>query len=245
MQFHVILARIAAFGTLAGLIASCSGAAAQQPAPSDAPFAPPTVVLVHGAFADSSSWNAVITDLERDGFPVIAAANPLRGLRSDARYLASVLDSVDGPVVLAGHSYGGYTALYHAAVDPRCRFACISGAVCSFGTRRREETGITLFEAVPGLAQMIDTHDVLAAIGPRPARCTQSPAARSTRSAGRPATNRCLTTSRRCCAGSSPGRREGQPDSEASSSRSSSSGVSSSARRRSSSKASASSGWST
>ena len=67
-------------------------------------------------------------------------------------------------VGIAGHSYGGYTALYHAAVDPRCRFACISGAVCSFGTRRREETGITLFEAVPGLAQMIDTHDVLAAI---------------------------------------------------------------------------------
>ena len=65
-------------------------------------------------------------------------------------------------------SYGGYTALYHAAVDPRCRFACISGAVCSFGTRRREATGITLFEAVPGLAQMVDTHDVLAAIGPRP-----------------------------------------------------------------------------
>ncbi|MCZ0727732.1 alpha/beta fold hydrolase [Mycolicibacterium iranicum] len=107
MQFHVILARIAVCGTLAGLIASCSGAAAQQPAPADEPFAPPTVVLVHGAFADSSSWNAVITDLEREGFPVIAAANPLRGLRSDAQYLRTVLDSVDGPVVLAGHSYGG------------------------------------------------------------------------------------------------------------------------------------------
>jgi len=71
-------------------------------------------------------------------------------------------------VGIAGHSYGGYTALYHAAVDPRCRFACISGAVCSFDTRRREETGITLFETVPGLAQLIDTHDVLSAIGPRP-----------------------------------------------------------------------------
>ncbi len=69
---------------------------------------------------------------------------------------------------VAGHSYGGYTALYHAALDARCRFACISGAVCSFQTRRRENTGITLFEAVPGLARQIDTHDVLAAIGPRP-----------------------------------------------------------------------------
>lgn len=71
-------------------------------------------------------------------------------------------------VGVAGHSYGGYTALYHAAVDSRCRFACISGAVCSFGTRRREGTGITLFEAVPGLARGMDTHDILAAIGPRP-----------------------------------------------------------------------------
>lgn len=71
-------------------------------------------------------------------------------------------------VGVAGHSYGGYTALYHAAVDARCRFACISGAVCSFGTRRREGTGIVLFEAVPGLARQIDTHDVLSAIGPRP-----------------------------------------------------------------------------
>lgn len=71
-------------------------------------------------------------------------------------------------VGVAGHSYGGYTALYHAALDPRCQFACISGAVCSFATRRREDTGITLFEAVPGLARDLDTHDVLAAIGPRP-----------------------------------------------------------------------------
>jgi pimeloyl-ACP methyl ester carboxylesterase len=71
-------------------------------------------------------------------------------------------------VGIAGHSYGGYTALYHAAVDTRCRFVCISGAVCSFETRRRESTGITLFEAVPGLARDMDTHDVLAAIGPRP-----------------------------------------------------------------------------
>lgn len=71
-------------------------------------------------------------------------------------------------VGVAGHSYGGCTALYHAAVDVRCRFACVSGAVCSFATRRREDTGITLFETVPDLARQIDTHDVLSAIGPRP-----------------------------------------------------------------------------
>ncbi|MEU6580184.1 alpha/beta hydrolase [Nocardia sp. NPDC046763] len=67
----------------------------------------PTVVLVHGAFADSSSWNGVIEALAAEGISVLAAANPLRGLTSDAAYIASVVDSIDGPVVLAGHSYGG------------------------------------------------------------------------------------------------------------------------------------------
>ncbi|PRC58940.1 alpha/beta hydrolase, partial [Mycobacterium sp. ITM-2017-0098] len=67
----------------------------------------PTVVLVHGAFADSSSWNGVIESLKRDGYPVIAAATPLRGLHSDAEYVETVISSVPGPVVLAGHSYGG------------------------------------------------------------------------------------------------------------------------------------------
>ncbi|WP_442679219.1 alpha/beta fold hydrolase [Sphingomonas sp. ASY06-1R] len=67
----------------------------------------PTIVLVHGAFADSSSWNGVITILERDGYTVIAAPNPLRGVRSDASVVSDVVRSVDGPVVLVGHSYGG------------------------------------------------------------------------------------------------------------------------------------------
>ncbi len=96
----------------------------------------------------------------------------MRKCLDDAQRALSVLlqvtDINERLVGVAGHSYGGYTALYHAAVDPRCQFACISGAVCSFETRRRENTGITLFEAVPGLARLIDTHDVLSAIGPRP-----------------------------------------------------------------------------
>jgi dienelactone hydrolase len=96
----------------------------------------------------------------------------MRKCLDDAQRALSVLlhaAKVDDRLVgVAGHSYGGYTALYHAAVDARCRFACVSGAVCSFETRRREDTGITLFEAVPGLARQIDTHDVLSAIGPRP-----------------------------------------------------------------------------
>jgi len=67
----------------------------------------PTVVLVHGAFAESSSWNGVITGLLAEGFPVLAAAVPLRGVRSDSAYLASILGEIDGPLVLVGHSYGG------------------------------------------------------------------------------------------------------------------------------------------
>jgi pimeloyl-ACP methyl ester carboxylesterase len=67
----------------------------------------PTIVLVHGAFAESSSWDDVIDPLREAGHPVIAAANPLRGLASDAAAVADVVRAVDGPVVLAAHSYGG------------------------------------------------------------------------------------------------------------------------------------------
>jgi pimeloyl-ACP methyl ester carboxylesterase len=68
---------------------------------------PPTIVLVHGAFAEASSWDAVIDRLLDGGHPVIAAANPLRGLAADAAAVADVVRAVDGPVVLAAHSYGG------------------------------------------------------------------------------------------------------------------------------------------
>ena len=67
----------------------------------------PTIVLVHGAFAESSSWDGVIDPLLDAGHPVIAAANPLRSLASDAAAVADVVRAVDGPVVLAAHSYGG------------------------------------------------------------------------------------------------------------------------------------------
>ncbi|PPG92832.1 alpha/beta hydrolase [Rathayibacter sp. AY1F3] len=70
----------------------------------------PTAVLVHGAFAESSSWNGVASRLLAEGLPVLAVANPLRGLAPDAEYLRSVLNGIDGPVVVAGHSYGGSVA---------------------------------------------------------------------------------------------------------------------------------------
>ena len=67
----------------------------------------PTVVLVHGAFADSSSWNGVIELLQADGITVTCAPNPLRGLTHDTAYVASFLNQIPGPVLLVGHSYGG------------------------------------------------------------------------------------------------------------------------------------------
>ena len=67
----------------------------------------PTIILVHGAFAESASWNEVIDELTGAGHPVIAAANPLRSLAGDAEAVSDVVRTVEGPVVLVGHSYGG------------------------------------------------------------------------------------------------------------------------------------------
>ena len=76
----------------------------------------PTVVLVHGAFADASSWNEVIERLQADAVQVTAHPNPLRGISVDSAYIASYLDQVPGPVLAVGHSYGG-AVLTHAATN--------------------------------------------------------------------------------------------------------------------------------
>ncbi|MCK9793274.1 alpha/beta hydrolase [Isoptericola sp. 4D.3] len=67
----------------------------------------PTVVLVHGAFADSSGWTVVAERLQDDGYQVLAFSNPLRGIEHDSEYLRTFLETVEGPIVLVGHSYGG------------------------------------------------------------------------------------------------------------------------------------------
>src|SRR3954453_17801544 len=76
----------------------------------------PTVVLVHGAFADASSWNGVIGRLQAKGVVVKAPANPLRGIAADSAYIAGVFEETPGPVVAVGHSYGGAT-ISNAATD--------------------------------------------------------------------------------------------------------------------------------
>ncbi|MFF7553728.1 alpha/beta fold hydrolase [Streptomyces olivaceus] len=81
----------------------------------------PTVLLVHGAWADSSSWSPVIDRLQAQGYPVQAIANPLRGLASDAAYLKSRIESIEGPVVLVGHSYGGAVIGEAATEEPHVK----------------------------------------------------------------------------------------------------------------------------
>jgi pimeloyl-ACP methyl ester carboxylesterase len=76
----------------------------------------PTIVLVHGAFAESASWNGVIARLQEHGVTAVAAANPLRSLSIDAAYVRDVIASIGGPVILVGHSYGGLV-ITEAAAD--------------------------------------------------------------------------------------------------------------------------------
>jgi uncharacterized protein YbjT (DUF2867 family)/alpha-beta hydrolase superfamily lysophospholipase len=86
------------------------------PAASAAPSSPtPTVVLVHGAFAESASWNGVIRILHENGVQSVAVANPLRSLAGDAAYLRDVIAGIGGPVVLVGHSYAGLVITEAAA----------------------------------------------------------------------------------------------------------------------------------
>ena len=75
----------------------------------------PTVVLIHGAFANSSSWDAVIQRLQQDGYPVVAPRNPLRSLQGDSATVAAFLKTISGPIILIGHSYGG-SVITNAAV---------------------------------------------------------------------------------------------------------------------------------
>ncbi|MGW2277182.1 alpha/beta fold hydrolase [Streptomyces sp. NPDC001770] len=106
------------------------------------PSTGPTVVLIHGAFADASSWSSVIERLQQEGLSVLAPALPLRGLESDAAYIRSVLDSVQGPVVLVGHSYGGSVISIAASGAPQVKaLVYIAAFVPDIGESALELTG--------------------------------------------------------------------------------------------------------
>jgi pimeloyl-ACP methyl ester carboxylesterase len=118
-------------------------------------MAQPTVVLVHGAFAESASWRGVISHLQAAGHPTIAVANPLRSLSGDAAQLRSVVDSVEGPVVLVGHSYGG-AVISGAAQGSRAVKALVF--VAAFAPQEEESIG-ELSGRFPGstLGETIET----------------------------------------------------------------------------------------
>jgi pimeloyl-ACP methyl ester carboxylesterase len=100
------------------------GLASASPSPSlgDHGHGPkPTIVLVHGDWADGSSWNAVTERLHRRGFKVVAPPNPLRGPSTDAPYLAAFLQTIPGPIVLVAHSYGGFVATNAATGNPNVK----------------------------------------------------------------------------------------------------------------------------
>jgi pimeloyl-ACP methyl ester carboxylesterase len=173
MMTKTVLSTLTAGIVLAALTAGCGGAAAENPRPAVEPAGStaeqpplvnkPTVVLVHGAFADSSSWNGVIKNLEGDGYRVVSAANPLRGLHADAAYVRSVLDSVSGPVVLAGHSYGGSVISEAADGHPNVKALVY---IASFLLEQGESTG-QLAAKFPGaqLGTALDTVPVPLADG--------------------------------------------------------------------------------
>jgi pimeloyl-ACP methyl ester carboxylesterase len=117
MIFNGLLSRLpalaCAIGFTSALWLASSSASAQT--------AKPTIILVHGAWADSSSWNGVVNLLLKDGYNVRAVPNTLRGLDADAAVISTYLKSIAGPVVLVGHSYGGSVISVASANAPNVK----------------------------------------------------------------------------------------------------------------------------
>jgi len=112
----LIATALLALSPVAGSTSPASMRGAQGGYPGAGPK--PTIVLVHGAFADSSGWEAVADRLTDRGYPVLAFSNPLRGPVADGEYLRQFIDTIPGPIVLVGHSYGGAVITNAATGDP-------------------------------------------------------------------------------------------------------------------------------
>ena len=147
---HLLFAAGAA--VLAGVTVASVGAPLSASAQSKAPAIAktdsslPTVVLVHGAWADSSSWNGVIDRLRQAGYPVVAAADPLEGVDQDSAAVASLLRSIQGPVILAGHSYGGAVISNAAAGNPNVKALVY---IAAFAPDKGESVGDLIARKVP------------------------------------------------------------------------------------------------
>jgi len=114
---------VAGLAALAGLaVVGSAAAATHSPAASQHPSGPrPTIVLEHGAWANSASWNGVVRRLQADGYTVDVPPNPLMGLAFDPAYLADFLHTISGPIVLVGHSYGGAVITNAATGDKQVK----------------------------------------------------------------------------------------------------------------------------
>lgn len=143
MRVRKVIAVLGTLLAMAAVVPSSAGAADEA---SKQGAKKPTIVLVHGAFADASSWNGVVERLQRKGFPVVAVANPLRSVTGDANYLRQVLASIEGPIVLAGHSYGGMVQSAAALGNPNVKSLVY---VAAFAPEKGEST-LGLSNKLPG-----------------------------------------------------------------------------------------------
>jgi pimeloyl-ACP methyl ester carboxylesterase len=128
------------------LVAGLLGGATVSASPAAAATPKPTVVLVHGSFADASSWSAVVGGLQQRHYPVLAPANPLRGVPSDSAYLKNLLAQIKGPIVLVGHSYGGIVMTNAATGNPNVKALVYVAAFAP----AQGETGNQLIAHAPG-----------------------------------------------------------------------------------------------
>ena len=117
----IIAAAIVAIASLAIPLSQIASARTADAAAAAGNGPEPSIVLVHGAWADSGSWDGVIKRLQADGYTVYAPPNPLQGLPYDSAYLADFLHSISGPIVLVGHSYGGAVITNAATGDPQVK----------------------------------------------------------------------------------------------------------------------------
>jgi pimeloyl-ACP methyl ester carboxylesterase len=160
---RLILATVACLALLVPLGSSELASAASSHSQGHGPR--PTIVLVHGDWADAASWNGVTERLLRQGFDVVAPPNPLRGPSFDAPYIASLLQTIPGPIVLVAHSYGGFVITNAATGNPNVKaLVYIDAFVPDTG-----ETGFDLavgscldpanaFNAVPGPGGTVDLY---------------------------------------------------------------------------------------
>jgi pimeloyl-ACP methyl ester carboxylesterase len=128
---------------------------------SPARHAKPTVVLVHGAWADASSWSGEVTTLQRAGYDVRAIANPLQDLTTDSQYVADYLKTIRGPVVLVGHSYGGAVITNAATGDPD-----VQALVYIAAFALAEGESVAQASALAGGSNDLLSHIVLRPFGP-------------------------------------------------------------------------------